>query len=126
MKLKQVSIFLENSPGHLNKVCQAFADANINMKTISIAESKDFGVMRVIVDNPEAAVEALSKVGIASKLIDVLALPVEDKAGSFLKILDKAQKANLNVEYTYALSEKDSIYMILRFSDIQKASEIFA
>jgi len=126
MKLKQISIFLENSPGHLTKVCEAFALASINMKTISIAETKDFGVMRVIVDNPEAASEALSKAGIASKLIDVLALPVADKAGDFLRILNKAKSENLNVEYAYALSQNATTHMILRFNDMDKASEIFA
>lgn len=126
MRLKQLSVFLENSPGHLKHVCEILADAGINIETITIAESNAFGVMRAIVDKPDVAVEALARAGLAAKLVDVLAIEVDDKPGALLQTLQKAEGANLNIEYMYALTKGEcgKPVMIMRFTDADKAEQV--
>lgn len=127
MRLKQVSVFLENSPGHLKRACDILAAAKINLRTIMIAESKSFGIMRAIVDKPEEAVAALAKEGIVAKLVDVLAVDVPDVPGALAKILDTAEKNNVNIEYMYALTQGNggSPTMVMYFTDIEKAEKMF-
>ncbi len=124
--LKQVSVFLENTPGHLRKVCSVLADAGVNLQTLTLAESRDYGIVRIIADTPEGAIEALSKAGIAAKLIDVVAVEVADRPGALLGILDKAAQGGLNLDYMYAMTRgiNGNPLMIMRFGDAQKAAEI--
>ncbi len=126
MKFRQLSVFLENSPGHLKRVCSILASAGINIRTLTIAESKSFGVMRAIVDRPEEAVSALEKEGVASKLIDVLSVEVADRPGALLEILEKAEAAGLNIEYMYAMTKGECAnpIMIMRFSDVDAAERL--
>lgn len=128
MKLKQLSIFLENSPGHLKHICEILAKNQINLDTIMIAESASFGVVRAIVNKPEEAVEALGKEGVVAKLIDVLAVEVENTPGALLGILQKASQAELNLEYMYALRISGSAkpIMVMRFNDITKAETLLS
>lgn len=126
MKLKQLSVFLENSPGHLQRICSVLSKANINLQTITISESKSYGLMRAIVDKPEEAVAALEKEGIMSKLIDVLSVEVPDRPGALLEILNRAQEASLNIEYMYAWTkgERGNPIMIMKFNDVEQAAKI--
>ena len=126
MRLKQVSVFLENSPGHLKRACEAFANAGINLETVTIAESNSFGVLRAIADKPDAAVDALAKIGLAAKLVDVLAIEVEDRPGALVEVLKKAEAADLNIEYMYALTKGSAgkPVMVMRFSDVDKAERV--
>lgn len=123
MKLKQLSVFLENSPGHLKRVCEILTNAGVNIETIMIAESNNYGVVRAIVDNPDAAVGALARDGLAAKLIDVLAIEVPDRPGALFSILEKADAAGLNIEYMYALTKGSpgTSTMIMRFTDTDRA-----
>lgn len=123
MKLQQLSIFLENSPGHLKHACEILAAAGINIETLTIAETNNFGVVRAIVDKPEAAIAALTQNGFAAKLVDVLAVEVADNPGALLAILEKAQAAELNIEYMYALTKgrDGAATMIMRFTDPARA-----
>ena len=104
MRLKQISVFLENTPGHLEGVCKAVADAGVNLRTITIAETKEYGIVRAIVDKPEEAAAALKEAGFFAKIIEVLAVEVDDTPGALLSILKKASAAGLNIEYMYALT----------------------
>ena len=125
-KLKQLSVFLENSPGHLKRMCEILAAANINIETLSIAETSNFGVVRSIVSKPEAALDALTQAGLAVKLIDVLAVEIDDKPGALLTVLEKAQAANLNIEYMYALTKGrvEAPALIMRFTDPARAEAV--
>ena len=125
-KLKQLSVFLENSPGHLKRMCEILAAAGINIETLTIAETNNFGVVRAIVDKPEAAAGALAQGGFAAKLVDVLAIEVADTPGALLAILDKAQAAGLNIEYMYALTKGRAgvATMIMRFPDTARAEAV--
>lgn len=126
MKLKQLSVFLENSPGHLQRICSVLATAGVNLQTLTISESKTYGLMRAIVDKPEVAMQALEKEGIMSKLVDVLSVEVPDRPGALLEILNKAQAASLNIEYMYAWTkgEHGNPIMIMKFSDVDAAQKL--
>ncbi len=127
MKIKQVSIFLENTPGHLEKACKALADGGINIQTITIAETKDYGIVRTVVDKPEEAVEILKNAGMVAKIVDVLAIEVDDTPGALLAILNKTAEAGVNIEYMYALTHpfKDKPVMVMAFKDVDAAEKIF-
>ena len=127
MTLKQISVFLENSPGHLRKICKVLADAHVNLRTITIAETANFGVLRAIVDDNAAAMQALTEAGIMAKEIEVLALPIDDCSGALLPLLEKIEQHQLNVEYMYALTAGGSNrpVMIMKFSDLEKAKAVF-
>lgn len=126
MRIKQISVFLENTPGHLEKVCRVLADASINLQTITIAETKDYGIVRAIVDAPEKASDALKEKGFFAKLVDVLAIEVDDKPGALSAILKSASEAGLNVEYMYAMTRPihDKPVMIMSFKDIDTAERV--
>lgn len=127
MRLKQISVFLENTPGHLEKICRILADVNVNLETITIAETKDYGIVRAIVDAPEKAVNALKENGFFAKLIDVLAIEVDDKPGALLSILKRTSDSGLNIEYMYALTRpsNDKPVMVMSFKDIDAAEKLF-
>ncbi len=127
MRIKQISVFLENTPGHLESVCKVLADAEINLNTITIAETKDYGIVRTIVDNPEKAAAVLKENGFFAKLVDVLAIEVEDKPGALLKLLKHTSDVGLNIEYMYAMTRpvNDKPVMIMSFKDIDGAERIF-
>ncbi len=128
MRLKQISVFLENTPGHLEGVCKAVADAGVNLRTITIAETKEYGIVRAIVDKPEEAAAALKEAGFFAKIIEVLAVEVDDTPGALLSILKKASVAGLNIEYMYALTRpfKDKPVMVMSFKDIDTAEKLLS
>lgn len=123
MKIKQLSVFLENRPGALSAACRVLANASINIQTCSLADTREFGILRVIVSDPAKAQRALAKAGFAVKTTEVLALEVEDRPGGLAKILDVMEKANVNLEYTYAFTVKQRGKAVLafRFSDADAA-----
>lgn len=127
MRIKQISVFLENTPGHLERVCKTLAEADINLHTITISETKDYGIVRAIVDDPEKAARTLKDNGFFAKLVEVLAIEVEDKPGELSKILRKASEVGLNVEYMYAMTRpvNDKPVMMMSFKDIDAAERIF-
>lgn len=128
MRLKQLSIFQENTPGHLQNLCKIIADASVNLQTLTIVENRDYGIVRAIVDKPEAAQEALKKEGVASKIVEVLAVEVEDVPGALLEILDKTSAEGINVEYMYALTRpmRAKPTMVMAFKDIDRAEAILS
>ena len=128
MRLKQISVFLENTPGHLEGVCKAVADAGVNLRTITIAETKEYGIVRAIVDKPEEAAAALKEAGFFAKIIEVLAVEVDDTPGALLSILKKASAAGLKIEYMYALTRpfKDKPVMVMSFKDIDTAEKLLS
>ncbi len=128
MKLKQLSVFLENTPGHLERVCSILAEANVNLQTITIAETKDYGIVRAIVDDCDKASDVLKQNGFFAKVVDVLAVEVDDKPGALLAILKRASDAGLNIEYMYAYTRPFSIkpVMIMSFKDIDAAEKLLS
>ena len=105
MAIKQISIFLENTTGRLGDVTATLAKADINIRAISIADTADFGILRLIVNDYEKAVEVLNSKGFTTRVSDVAVVEIEDKPGSLAKLMELFQKLKINIEYLYASLE---------------------
>ena len=119
MKIHQLSVFVENRPGHLVAPCRVLAEAGINIVTLSLAETQAFGVLRLVVRDWLNARRALEAAGIAVSVTEVLAIEVDDRPGGMVEVLELLEKAGLNVEYMYALAAKQGgkAVLVLRFDD---------
>ncbi|MGC9316674.1 MAG: ACT domain-containing protein [Armatimonadota bacterium] len=102
MLSKQVSVFLENKSGRLAEVCQTLGGHDINIRALCIADTSDFGILRLIVDDPEAAVQVLQGEGFSVGSTGVLALRIPDRPGGLGEVLEHLQSEDINVEYMYA------------------------
>lgn len=125
MNVTQLSVFLENKPGHLQGVLNILANEGINIITLTIAETSDFGILRMIVNKPDQALKALKKGEYTASVTDVLAIEIDDTPGSLLKAIDTFARRKLNIEYMYAFTEKrgDRAVMIFRFDDVEGAKK---
>lgn len=126
MSLKQISIFIENKTGSLCDVCTVLADNGINLRALSIADTQDFGILRVIVENTEKAIEILRKNGYTCKTTEVLAVEIPDRPGGMANAMRVVSVPEVSIEYAYAfVSHKvdESAYMIFRVTGIEKAKE---
>ncbi len=124
MKLiKQLSLFVENKPGSLNAVCQVLKDHQINIRTLSLADTQQFGILRLLVKEHEKARAALEAAGFIVKSTDVLALPVSDRPGGLADILDVLDRNQMSVEYMYAFTfgRSESAVMVFRFEEPERA-----
>jgi hypothetical protein len=106
MNIVQLSVFVENRSGRLADIVGFMADAKINIRALSLADTTDFGVLRMIVDEPEKAIEALKKKSLTIKTTEVIAAKVEDVPGGLAKVLSVFKKEHINIEYMYAFVEK--------------------
>lgn len=102
MKLNQISVFLENKPGSLLRVCRLLAENNIDISTLSLADTKDFGILRLIIKEWEKAQKVLTDHGLPVTVASVVALEVENRPGGLCQILDTLCRYEINVEYLYA------------------------
>ncbi len=120
--IKQVSLFLENKNGSLARVCKIMGEENINIRALSIADTTDFGVLRLIVNDPESAVEKLKDKDFLVSLTEVVGIKVQDKPGSLSAVLDKLEDEGVAVEYMYAFYDDSHkvAQVILRLSDNEK------
>lgn len=124
MSVKQISVFLENRPGCLHEMTKALADSNIDMRGLSLAETSDFGIVRLIVDDVLGTATVLKDAGFVSSLTDVLAVEVPNVPGGLNKVLEILYGAGVNVEYMYAIlgnKKSETAYMIFRVDDNAKS-----
>ena len=123
MKVDQISIFLENKSGRLAEVTRVLGNAGINVRALSLADTSDFGILRLIVNDSAKAVYVLKQNQFTVSMTQVVAVEVSDRPGGLAHILDILQKENINVEYMYAFVERssDNAVIIFRFDDIDKA-----
>lgn len=112
MKIQQLSIFVENKSGRLAEITQTIADANVDIRAMSIADTSDFGILRLIVDKPEKAVEAFKKAGMTVSLTSVIAIGLDDAPGEFAKAVKILSDNGISVEYLYALSAEKKARLI--------------
>ena len=126
MKVQQLSVFLENRSGRLAEVARLLGDAGVNIRALSLADTADFGILRLIVNDVERAVEVLRRAGQTASLTDVVAVEVPDRPGGLAEILEPLQEQEVNVEYLYAFVEKsaDRAVVVLRFDDVQAALDV--
>ena len=123
MKVRQISIFLENRSGRLASVLKEVGRAGVNIRALSLADTSDFGILRLIVDNVDKCVKALKDSGHTVSLTEVLAVEVPDHPGGLAGILEKLSEANLNVEYMYAFvcRATEKAVVVFRFEDVNAA-----
>lgn len=126
MKIHQVSVFLENKPGQLRTACDVLAKAGISMVTLSLADTAQFGILRLIVQDWQKAKTVLEKAGCVVKITEVLALEVADQPGGLSRILEIVDGAGLNIEYMYAFTEKrgDRAMLVFRFTNPDAALKV--
>ena len=126
MAIKQISVFLENRPGMLDAMTKVLADAGIALRALSLAETKDFGIVRMIVDDVYETATVLKDNEYISSMTPVVAVMIPDVVGGLNKVLTVLTAANVNLEYMYStLAGKGSgsAYMSLRVEDVKKAEE---
>ena len=124
MSVQQISVFLENKPGTLKKMTGVLAAHGIDMRATSLAETKDFGIARLIVDDALEAVSTLKENDFVASLTPVLAIEIPDEAGGLDKLLDKFTDESVNIEYMYAFPggrNTDRAVMIFRVADTKAA-----
>ncbi|MFO7952961.1 MAG: ACT domain-containing protein [Bacillota bacterium] len=124
--IKQISVFLENKSGRLVRVAKVLGEAGINIRGISIADTSDFGILRLIVDQPDEAVKELKDKGIMATETEVIAMEVPDTPGGLAKVLEYLQEAGINIEYLYSFIEKPTTNAIImmRVEKIEEALEV--
>jgi len=121
MIIKQLSIFLENKSGRLTEVLSTLGSEKINIKVLTIADTSEFGILRMIVSNPEKALGLLKEKGFSVNLTDVLSIATPCEAGSFAKALRVLSDKHISIEYMYAFSIGKKAAIILRAEDTEKA-----
>jgi hypothetical protein len=126
MKLPQLSVFLENRPGSLMEPLKVLADANINLVSISLADTEQFGILRLVLKDWEFAKSVLEKDGWVVNVSDVVAVDVDDQPGGLVRMLDILAKAGINIEYMYAFALRRNVKAVLlfRFEDPDAAIEV--
>ena len=126
MLIKQLSIFVENRKGRLAEITDVIGKVGIDIRALSVADTTDFGILRLIVDQPEAAVVALKEAGVTVSLTDVIAIGLDDAPGSFAKIVAMVSAADMDIEYMYAfISRKEgTAYIIMRLENAQAGIEV--
>ncbi len=126
MKIQQISIFLENAAGRLAEVTRVLRDGGVNLRAIMIADTADFGILRVIVDDPAKAISILEKAKFTTKTTDVLAVTVSDKVGSLAGVLSLFEQNKVNIEYLYAALNKigETAVIIFKVEDIEKGMKM--
>lgn len=126
MIIKQLSIFLENRTGRINEVAKILADNGINMVAFSMAETADFGLLRLIVPDVDMAVEVLRGADIAVMVTDVIHLKCTNTPGSLSTVLEKLAANNVFIEYMYAFSDGEEASIIIRPDNIEAAVKVLA
>lgn len=128
MKIQQLSIFLENKPGQLTGPCKVLADNKVSIVTLSLADTEQFGILRLIVRDAPRARDMLSEAGYVVKLTEMLAIEVPDRPGGLAEVLETVEQVDVNIEYMYAFSEKldDKAVLVFRFDDPDKAVDALA
>lgn len=128
MQIRQISIFLENKPGQLSQICRDLSDSGVNIATLSLADSSDFGIVRMIVDDHEKAQNILTDKGHVVNVCNVVAVGVPDSPGGMAGVTDVLDAAGVNIEYSYAFAfhSGEKAVLVFRFTDNAKAEAALA
>ena len=128
MRISQISVFLENRQGRLYDACSLLGEKGINIRALTIAETESFGVLRIVVDKTNEAVEVLRYNGFTANITDVVAVEVSDEPGGLAEMLKLLSENKINVEYMYGFVEKstDKALLVFRFEDTDAAQAVLA
>ncbi len=128
MGIRQLSVFLANKKGSLHEISDVIAKAGVDLRSMCIADTSDYGIVRVIADDPQKAADALAAAGHTANIRTVTAFAVPDVPGGLSKVLCLLEENNVNIEYLYALvtTNKDKAYAVMRTDDSDKTEKILA
>jgi hypothetical protein len=122
--VQQLTVFLENKPGELASLTNILSSKNVNIKSVILVESTEFGLVRAIVDNPQKAKAVLESAGLSVRFSDVIAVKIKDEVGSFDRIVSNLSKNGLNILYMYSFYEADSGIFIFSVDNLQKGVDV--
>lgn len=123
--LKQLSVFIENREGRLEDVLAVLKNNEVNIVSMSLADTNEFGMLRLLVNKPQAAYNALKRNGFSSKLTDVLGVKLSHKVGMLQELLEVICEEHINIEYMYGLSTgQEDAALVLKTSDLEAAANI--
>jgi hypothetical protein len=128
MKVEQISVFLENKPGALAEVTRTLGETGVNIRALSLADTKDFGILRLIVNDNEKAKEVLGQKGFTVRKTEVVAVEVPDRPGGLAEIIKILAEASINVEYLYAFVQQsgENAIIIFRFDETDRAIAVLS
>ncbi len=126
-RIKQISVFIENRPGRLLEVVEVLGKNNINLKALSLADSSDFGIARLVVNGTDNAVDVLKKNGFTVSVTNILASLIDDKPGTLANILTLLAQNEINIEYMYGFASpiEGKAVMVFKLSDLDRAQKLF-
>lgn len=126
MFIKQISVFMENRPGRLAEITKVLSDNEIDMRAINIADTTDFGILRMIVDDPEKAERVLRENNMTASVTDVLAVSIDDTVGAFSKVIALLKEENISIEYIYSfIGEKSAkAVIVIKTNDSEHAIQL--
>ena len=126
MAIKQLSVYAENSKGSLARITKVLADANVDLRSLCIADTNEYGIIRIVADDTEKAHNAVKAAGLTSNVRNVIAIAIPDEAGGLHKVLDILDKNDIDLEYAYSLitGKVDSAYIVLRVNDNEKTETV--
>lgn len=126
MKIQQISVFLENSAGRMAEVTRVLKEGDVNLRAIMIADTADFGILRIIVDEPQKAIKVLNDAKFTTRTTDVLSVTIPDKVGSLSNVLSLFEKNAINIEYLYAALDKvgETAVIIFKVENIEKGLKV--
>lgn len=126
MKIQQISIFLENAAGRMAEVTRVLKAGGVNLRAIMIADTADFGILRIIVDDPSNALKILTDAKFTTRTTDVLAVTISDEVGSLSNVLTLFEKNAINIEYLYAALDKagETAVIIFKVENIEKGLKV--
>jgi len=124
MIIKQLSVFLENKSGRLKEVTEILEKSGINISALSVADTSDYGILRMVVSNPDLALKVLKENRFSVSLTDVICICIPNEIGALSKTLDILSKENISIDYVYAFSMGDKALAVLRTEDVKKGIEV--
>ena len=126
MKIKQISIFLENTAGRIADVTKVLKDNGVNLRAIMIADTADFGILRIITDDSEKAIKVLTAANYTTRTTDVLGVLIKDEVGALYNVMSLFQTNGINIEYLYASLEKtdNTAVVIFKVEDVDKGLKV--
>jgi hypothetical protein len=123
MSVKQLSVFIENKAGRVSEVTDVLGKAGVNIRGFSVSDTADYGIVRLVVDDPDKGLEVLQDAGFAVKMNDVLCINLPDVPGGLAGVLKVVSEAGVNIEYVYSLI---STYVVINVGDIDRAQSLLA
>ena len=126
MKVTQISVFMENKNGRLAEITKLLASKNISLRAVTIADTADFGILRLIVKEPDRTRDVLLEAGFTARETDVLAVAMEDKPGALAEVMELFEKNNVNIEYLYSIlaGKGDKADIVFRVEDLERGQTL--